>query len=136
MSGPLDERGLPMGYSFRPEYEITPRDAAAHLARNPDSLLLVDCRTESEWDFVHIPGSVWIPLSDIETRADELEPKPGQQVAVICHHGVRSMRAALALRQLGHPKAMSVAGGIEAWSLGADASVARYERDGARCRPV
>ena len=136
MNGPLDDRGLPAGYQFRPEYEMTPRDAAAQLARNPDSLLLVDCRTQPEWDFVHIPGSVWIPLSEIEKRADELEPKPGQVVAVICHHGVRSLRASLALRQLGHPAAMSVAGGIEAWALGADTTMARYERDGARCRAV
>jgi len=126
--------GLPAGYPFRPQFEITPAQAAAWLGQSPPAVLLVDCRTREEWDLVHIPGSVWIPLSEIESRADELEPEPGQQVAVICHHGVRSLRASLALRQLGHPGAMSVAGGIDAWSQSVQPSIPRYERDGAGCR--
>lgn len=134
MTTPLDDLGLPKGYAFRPQFEITPRMAQAALAAATPSILLVDCRTQAEFDLVHIPGSVHIPLSDIEARADEIDPAPGQAVAVICHHGVRSMKAMLALRQLGHPGTMSVAGGIDAWSMGADAALPRYERDGAKCR--
>lgn len=132
----LDERGLPVGYAFRPEYEVSPREAKARLTAAAPDILLIDCRTQPEWDLVHLPGSILIPLADIEARADEIEPAPGQTVAVICHHGVRSMRAALALRQLGHPSAMSVAGGIDAWSLGADPTIVRYERGPSGCKPL
>ncbi len=122
----LNVQGLPHGYQFKPQYELTPRDAKARLAAG--TLLLIDCRTMPEWDLVRVPGSVHIPLDEIEKRHDEVEPLPHQQVAVLCHHGVRSMRAALALRALGHGDVMSVAGGIDAWSLGADPTVPRYER--------
>jgi adenylyltransferase/sulfurtransferase len=132
----LDDRGLPPGYAFKPEYELTPRDVHARMTAHPEKVLLIDCRTQPEWDLVHIAGSEHIPLDEIEQRADEVSPAPGQTVALICHHGVRSMRAALALRALGVRGAMSVAGGIELWSLAADPSVRRYERQGGRCRPI
>lgn len=130
----LNDLGLPHGYQFKPEYEVTPRDAQARLAAG--TLVLIDCRTQQEWDLVHVPGSVHIPLDEIEKRHDEVEPGAGQQVVVLCHHGVRSMRAALALRALGHGDVKSVAGGIDAWSQGADASVPRYERGPGVCRII
>jgi len=132
----LDERGLPQGYAYKPEYELTPRDVIARIRADPAAVLLVDCRTQVEWDLVHIAGAVHIPLDEIERRADEIEPAPGQAVTVICHHGVRSLTAALALRQLGFPQATSVAGGIELWSLAADTSIPRYQRQGGRCWKV
>jgi adenylyltransferase/sulfurtransferase len=112
----------------RPE-EISPRDAKAQVEAG--LALLVDVRTPEEWDLVHIPGAVHVPLGELERRHDEIEPGPGRRVLVICHHGVRSLRAALALRAMGRADlagAMSVAGGIEAWSLEADPGVPRYER--------
>ena len=134
MSGGVDENGLEAGYPFRPEMELTVRDA--HRMLGEGKLLLVDCRTVPEWEFARVEGSVLIPLDEVERRHDEVEAGPGQRVAVICHHGVRSMRAALALRALGVKGCVSVAGGIEAWSLAADAGVRRYERGGGVIRPV
>jgi rhodanese-related sulfurtransferase len=124
------DTGLPESYPFKPEYELTPKYVHDAVAQN--RVLLIDCRTREEFDFVHVPGSVHIPLDEIERRADEVVSAPGQEVAVICHHGVRSMRAALALRALGQPRAMSVAGGIDAWSQGVDPGIKRYERSGSR----
>jgi rhodanese-related sulfurtransferase len=123
----LDGRGLPTGYVLKEGLEVSPRETKAAMT-DPSKVLLVDCRTQPEWDLVHVTGSVHIPLDQIEQRHDEIELEPGQQLAVICHHGVRSMKAALALRALGHPSAVSVAGGIELWSLAADPAVGRYER--------
>jgi rhodanese-related sulfurtransferase len=122
--------------SLRPGLEITPRDAKAKLEAG--SLLLIDCRTQEEWDAVHVAGSVHIPLHELEQRVDEVLAKPGQQVAVLCHHGVRSLKGALALRQIGFPLAQSVAGGIDLWSIAADARVVQYDRDasGLRTRPA
>jgi len=130
----LDTQGLPVGYAFKPEYERTPRDAHAALATN--AAMIVDVRTNEEWNFAHIPGSIHIPLDQIEKRADEIELAPGQELLLLCHHGVRSMRAALALRQLGYPNALSIAGGIELWSLAADPSVSRYDRSSGQIRLI
>lgn len=130
----LDARGMPKGAALREGYEITPREAMAGV--RDGSLVLVDCRTQAEWDFVHVAGSVHVPLDEIERRHDEIDVREGQRVAVICHHGVRSLKATLALRQLGHPACVSVAGGIDLWSLAADPSVRRYERSNGVCTAV
>lgn len=140
MSGPaggsFDVEGLPPGYPVRPAYEVTAREAKRRLDQSPGSILIVDVRTGPEWDHVHVPGSVHVPLDELERRLDDITPAPGQLVACLCHHGVRSLRASLALRQLGFPDAMSVAGGIDAWSLAADPSVRRYERAGGVITPA
>ncbi|MBL8962643.1 MAG: rhodanese-like domain-containing protein [Phycisphaerae bacterium] len=118
---------MPAGATLREGLEITPRQAKSRF-ETPGRLVLVDVRTKPEWDLVHIPGSVHIPLDEIERRHDEIDRAPDQELAILCHHGVRSMKAALALRALGHAGAVSVAGGIELWSLAADPSIPRYER--------
>lgn len=135
-AAPLDDRGLPAGYAFKPDYEVTPREAKARRERDPSHYVIVDVRLPSELDAAAIPGVIHIPLHELEERADEIPKDPGVEVAVLCHHGVRSLKAALALRALGWPGAKSIAGGIEAWSLGADPSVPRYERNGAVCRGI
>lgn len=125
----LDDRGLPPGMPFRPEIEVTPRDAKA--AIEAGRAILVDVRTQPEWELVHLTGGELIPLDQIANRHDEIEPHPGQQVLLLCHHGRRSLDAASILRATGRPElanCKSVAGGIELWSLAADPSVPRYER--------
>lgn len=120
----FDSRGLPVGYPFKPEYEISAADARAALAQG---LLLIDVRTSEELDLARVSAATHIPLSELEKRIDEISDHHGP-IAFMCHHGVRSMKAALMARALGKPQAMSVAGGIDAWSLSADATVPRYER--------
>ena len=62
----------------------------------------------------------------LATRLDDIEPAPGQRVATLCHHGRRSLRASLALREVGFPDALSIAGGIDLWSRDIDSAVPRY----------
>lgn len=115
-----------MTQPINPEMELTPQQTKQMLDQG--KLLLIDCRTPAEFELVHVAGAQLLPLDQIESRHDEVEPEPGQVVAVMCHHGVRSLKAARALRALGHGKVMSVAGGIDLWSLQIDKSVGRYER--------
>ena len=128
MSAPRDRAGLPETYPLRQDIEFTPREALALLKAG--RLVLIDCRRQDEFDFAHVPGAIHIPLSEIEVRHEEIELPSNHELAVMCHRGVRSMRATLALRALGFASCRSVAGGIDAWSLGADDSIARYELDG------
>lgn len=132
---PADKAGLPPGYLIKPEWERTPVQAAAQL-RAPDHArpLLLDCRRDEEFAFNRIEGALHIPMSQIEQRLDELHEALGdsgaardaREVLVYCHHGVRSLRVAATLRAHGFTRAFSVAGGIEAWSLGVDAGIPRY----------
>ena len=126
MTAPLDERGLPVGYPFRSELELTPRQVKAGLEAG--SLVLVDCRTPGEWATARIQGATLIPLDELAARAAEVDALAADEamvVAVHCHHGARSMKAALFLRQRGIG-AMSMAGGIDLWSVDVDPAVRRY----------
>ncbi len=132
----LDARGLPAGQKLHPTYEVSPRDAAALLAEAGAKAVLIDCRTDEEFGLLHMPGSLHLPLHEVESRGGELEIADDAQVLVICHHGVRSMKAALALRAMAAsglaPKAAatarSIAGGIDLWSVAVDPEIPRYER--------
>ncbi len=63
------------------------------------------------------------PLQEVRNCIHEL-PK-GQPVYVLCHHGVRSLRAALYLREEG-VQAISIRGGIDMYAREIDASVGFY----------
>lgn len=125
MSGNLDSRGLPPGYPFRPDWEITAREALDRLGTGA-SFVLVDVRTPEEAAVTRVPGSLHVPLDQLAARIEELDPQA--EVAFLCHHGVRSLKAAAIARAHGIDRAVSVAGGIDLWSLSADPAVRRYMR--------
>ncbi|HZW09024.1 MAG TPA: rhodanese-like domain-containing protein [Phycisphaerales bacterium] len=134
--------GLPPGATLRPEHEVSPGQAAAML-REPAGYLVLDCRLPEEFEAARVEGSVPIPLHELESRLDEVEEALGERggdkaapFAVLCHHGHRSLRAALLLQQHGFTGARSVYGGIELWACAVDGSIPRYERQGSKCTIV
>ncbi|MGQ0627195.1 MAG: rhodanese-like domain-containing protein [Phycisphaerales bacterium] len=126
----LDERGLPLGYAFKPDWEVTPRETARLMALPEDQRpILVDCRRPDEWAFCKIAGAVHIPMDQTVARVDELEDDPrGKEAPIIvqCRSGVRSMTVTATLRGLGFRNVKSMAGGILAWSLSVDPTIPRY----------
>ncbi len=128
-SASLDQRGLPPGYPYKPEWEVTPREARDGLRAAGQPPLLLDCRRPEEFQVARIEGAVLIPLSELEKRADELEDDDGARtrpIVVHCHHGQRSLRAASMLRAMGFADVRSMAGGIDLWSIDVDPRVPRY----------
>jgi rhodanese-related sulfurtransferase len=105
------------------DYEISAREAAALLREN--SARLIDVREPWEFSTAHVEGSTLIPMNEIPSRAAQ-ELRPEERLAVLCHHGVRSMNVTAWLRRQGFDQAQSVRGGIEAWSLEVDPSLPRY----------
>jgi rhodanese-related sulfurtransferase len=85
---------------------------------------LLDVRDGWEAALARLPGAILMPLPELEKRLQELDrDKP---TVVYCHHGIRSLHAALALRSRGFASACSLRGGIDRWSLEVDPSVPRY----------
>jgi rhodanese-related sulfurtransferase len=89
-----------------------------------DKLLLVDVREPWEYDLCKIPGGKLIPLGALPANLNAL--LDADEVICYCHHGMRSLDAAVWLRQQGVESAKSMAGGIERWSLEVDPQVPRY----------
>ena len=84
---------------------------------------LLDCREPDEWNLCRLPSAVLIPLGELAESAGELDVD--RPALVYCHHGVRSINAAMILESLGF-SADSMRGGIDAWSLRIDPTVPRY----------
>lgn len=104
--------------------EITVKELKQRLDNN-DPIVLVDCRERDEYEYCRIEGSVLIPLSEFEKRAEK-ELNPDSEIVIHCHHGGRSLNACLYLEELGFENVANVVGGIEAWSLEIDPKVPRY----------
>lgn len=88
--------------------------------------LLLDCREVDEYEAARIDGAVLMPMSELRERVGELDAHCEGEVVVYCHHGHRSLRVAMWLRQQGFADAKSMAGGIDEWSQQIDPSVPRY----------
>lgn len=66
---------------------------------------LVDVRSRGEFVGGHVPGSVNIPLDEIELRATELDPQ--KWVVVFCASGTRSAMARHKLKGLGFARVVN-----------------------------
>lgn len=87
--------------------------ALAEKLRQGEDLLVLDVRTEKEWQAGHIEGSLNVPLSHLRQRVDEIPAdKP---LAVHCQSGYRSSIACSLLEQAGRDDLFDVVGGIQAW---------------------
>jgi rhodanese-related sulfurtransferase len=104
-------------------YEITPTEVRQRQERKEEFTLL-DVREPWERDTSSIVPSTHIPMADIPSRVQELDPE--QDIVVYCHHGVRSLSVTDWLRKQGYEKVQSMSGGIDLWSREIDPRVPRY----------
>lgn len=91
-----------------------------------ESILLLDCREQDEYDLVHLANSVLLPMSDIQNRLDELNSYRDIPLIVYCHFGGRSLQVAQWLQHQGFDDVLSMSGGIDAWAEQIDPSMQRY----------
>ena len=82
------------------------------LEGNSKQIILLDVRTEGEYNAEYIPGAINIPLSDLESRIDELDSS--KAIIVYCKSGGRSRTASETLAQRGFV-VYNMEGGINAW---------------------
>lgn len=92
-----------------------------------EKLHLIDVREPQEFLLAKIDGATLVPMRSVPGELQDLEKKADEApLIVFCHHGMRSLNVVNWLRAQGLENCSSMAGGIEAWSLSADPSVARY----------
>lgn len=92
---------------------ITAEDAKQIMDTEKDYILL-DVRTQEEYDEKHIPGAVLIPNTEIAELAETVMPDKDQLILVYCRSGRRSKLAAEALAELGYTNIREF-GGIVDW---------------------
>lgn len=103
--------------------KISPKEAARVLSET-DVPLLLDVRDAAERTIASIPGSIHIPLAELENRLSELNPD--SQLIIFCRSGIRSARALRMLQQRGFSDVKNLNGGILAWADEIDPSLPKY----------
>ncbi|RJS78627.1 rhodanese-like domain-containing protein [Methanophagales archaeon] len=79
--------------------DISVKKAHEMLESNPEEIILLDVRTEGEYNAEYIPGAINIPLPDLEKRIAELDSS--KAIIVYCQSGGRSRTAGETLAQRG-----------------------------------
>ena len=91
-----------------------------------EDFLLLDCREREEHQLVSLPEAELIPISEIQDRNGELEPRRETEIVVYCHHGIRSLQVTKWLLQQGFSDVKSLAGGIDQWAQEIEPCLPRY----------
>lgn len=92
---------------------ITAQEAKEIMDTRQDYVIL-DTRTQEEYDERHIPGAILIPHDQIKDQAESLLTDKDQLILVYCRSGRRSKLASEDLVALGYTNIMEF-GGIIDW---------------------
>jgi len=76
-------------------------------------MVLIDIRTDKEYENGHIPGAVHVPLADIGDKVKKIRKE--KELVVYCQHGNRSIWAIKRLMGMGYKNLYSIKGGYNAW---------------------
>ena len=92
--------------------QISPQEAKARMDKETDVIIL-DVRTQEEYDSGHIKNAVCLPNEEILSEP-EILPDKSQQIMVYCRSGNRSKQAAQRLADMGYENVLEF-GGILDW---------------------
>ncbi len=114
---PRDDSGCegddwaPIERSYAGLPQVNGRWVAAHR----EDLTLVDVRSAQEFNGPegHVPGSLPIPLPELQQRIGEIPA--GRPAVILCHSGSRSALATQMLLKAGREKVANLRGGLRAW---------------------
>ena len=95
-------------------YEQITQEEAKQILDTTNGYILLDTRTQEEYDQSHIPGALLIPHTEIAQRAADELPDKDQVILVYCRSGNRSKQASEALAELGYTNVKEF-GGINTW---------------------
>ena len=89
-------------------------EEAKQIMDTEEGYIILDTRTQEEYDEGHIPGAIQISHDEIEEKAEGMLPDKDQLILVYCRSGRRSKLAAETLVELGYTNIKEF-GGIIDW---------------------
>ena len=89
-------------------------EEAKQIMDSEEGYIILDVRTQEEYDQGHIPGAILICHEEIAEKAEKVLTDKDQLILVYCRSGRRSKIAAEALVELGYTNIMEF-GGIIDW---------------------
>ena len=97
-------------------YEQISGEEAKKIMDSETSYIIIDARTQEEFDEGHIENAILIPEYEISERAEKELTDKNQLILVYCRSGRRSKIAAQALVELGYTNVKEF-GGIIDWKF-------------------
>lgn len=110
--------GLATMVDIRQAFEIELKGAipdTVHIPLFEVKQMLGHPLTEGEQDILDAGRPTPVDVQGFFTTINRLHHVHDQIVLIVCNSGRRSLYAARLLRDMGYPKALSVAGGFQAW---------------------
>ena len=89
-------------------------EEAKQIMDSEEGYIILDVRTQEEYDQGHIPGAIVISHEEIAEKAEEVLTDKNQLILIYCRSGRRSKLAAEALVELGYTNIKEF-GGIIDW---------------------
>lgn len=87
---------------------------AKEIMDSQEGYIILDTRTQEEYDEAHIPNAILIPHDEIMQKAEGVLTDKDQLILVYCRSGRRSKLAAKDLQKLGYTNIKEF-GGIIDW---------------------
>ncbi|MEE8379739.1 MAG: glutaredoxin 3 [Gammaproteobacteria bacterium] len=91
------------------------RPAEAVQLINHQNAVIVDVRSDKEYQEGHIVNSLHIPLGVLENRLSDLKDHKNDSLIMVCRSGTRSTSAANILKKQGFETVKNLQGGMLAW---------------------
>ena len=106
--------------------EISPEGLSCLMKKNKNGAkyLILDVREEWEFQLVSLENSKLLEKESLEAVFDYA--KNNEQIIFVCHHGVRSLNAAMHYREHGLKNVLSLKGGIEEYRKQVNPSLKMY----------
>ena len=106
------------GHNTQKEQEKVYMNITAQQAKEimdtQEGYIILDTRTQEEYDTGHIPGAIVLPHDEVLKKAETVLPDKSQLILVYCRSGRRSKLAAEDLVKLGYTNIREF-GGIIDW---------------------
>lgn len=100
--------------TVKAEYKKITAEEAKERMDKDDKVVILDVRTEEEYQEGHVPGAIVIPNETISSGPLEELPDMDQAILVYCRSGNRSAQAAKKLAEAGYTQVYDF-GGIIDW---------------------
>lgn len=81
------------------------------------NIVIIDVRTEDEYNSGHIKNSILIPVNDLKDKAENILKDKNQKILIYCRTGNRSNTAGKILDEMGYSNIYDF-GGINSWEYG------------------
>lgn len=105
------------GINMENEQEMVYMNITAQQAKeimvSQEGYIILDTRTQEEFDEGHIPGAILIPYDEILEKAEDVLTDKDQMILVYCRSGRRSKLAAEDLVKLGYSNIKEFGGIID-----------------------